>query len=391
MKCYNQDCFHCPYPDCILDYDDISSRMQTPKSRKNQKSLREQRKELGLCTKCGQPAVEGKTLCQNCLEAQREYIRDYRAKQKTEPEQDYTSKLKKQIKKQQKLIEMLMSERNAEFANGTEKCETVKLTFNRYEFYKYLIEKGLAKTTAQNYIDRVSQYFKEYSILNENDLSKFEQRIRRTRKPGTINLTVAAFENYFKFANFNLYKFERIKQQRKTFCDTAVNYEQYIKFVDFLSKNEYTEIWKAVLVIGNTGVRISELIELKTADLEKGYADIRGKGNKIRRIYYTDSLINAIEPYCNSDYIISKPNGGKYTRFPIENYIHKLGIQAGLPSEVAHPHSFRHFFAKQFLKNNNDITLLGDLLGHSDISTTAIYTRLTSDEQKEQVNKIVNW
>lgn len=43
------------------------------------------------------------------------------------------------------------------------------------------------------------------------------------------------------------------------------------------------------------------------------------------------------------------------------------------------------------MKEKNDISLLGDLLGHSDISTTAIYTRLTSDEQKEQIDKLVNW
>ena len=56
-----------------------------------------------------------------------------------------------------------------------------------------------------------------------------------------------------------------------------------------------------------------------------------------------------------------------------------------------HPHSFRHFFAKEFLKNNNDITLLGDILGQSDVSTTAIYTRMTSAEQAKQINEIVRW
>lgn len=98
MKCHNQDCFHCPYPDCILDYDDISPRAQTEESRKKQKSLREQRKEHGLCTKCGQPAVEGKTLCQKCLVSQREYIKNYRKKQKSKPEQDYISIIEQQKK-----------------------------------------------------------------------------------------------------------------------------------------------------------------------------------------------------------------------------------------------------------------------------------------------------
>jgi site-specific recombinase XerC len=56
-----------------------------------------------------------------------------------------------------------------------------------------------------------------------------------------------------------------------------------------------------------------------------------------------------------------------------------------------HPHSFRHYFAKQFMKKSNNITLLGDLLGHSDLATTAIYTRQTAEEQKKGVDKIIDW
>lgn len=64
---------------------------------------------------------------------------------------------------------------------------------------------------------------------------------------------------------------------------------------------------------------------------------------------------------------------------------------SGVPKEVLHPHSFRHFFAKMFLKSNNDITLLGDLLGHSNISTTAIYTRKSSAEQAQELDRIIKW
>ena len=55
-----------------------------------------------------------------------------------------------------------------------------------------------------------------------------------------------------------------------------------------------------------------------------------------------------------------------------------------------HPHSFRHFFAIEFLKKNNDITLLADLLGHSNLDTTKIYLRRTEEEQRKIINNI-NW
>ena len=90
-------------------------------------------------------------------------------------------------------------------------------------------------------------------------------------------------------------------------------------------------------------------------------------------------------------YIIENKYGEKMTTRGVASVINKAAKKAEIPKEVMHPHSFRHFFAKQFLNEKNDITLLGDLLGHSDISTTAIYTRLTAEEQKSEINKLVNW
>lgn len=69
----------------------------------------------------------------------------------------------------------------------------------------------------------------------------------------------------------------------------------------------------------------------------------------------------------------------------------KRCVKYGIREEVLHPHSFRHLYAIQFLKNNNNIALLADLMGHENISTTSIYLRLSSEEQKEQFNKAMNW
>ena len=63
----------------------------------------------------------------------------------------------------------------------------------------------------------------------------------------------------------------------------------------------------------------------------------------------------------------------------------------GLMPEVVHPHSFRHRFAKSFIEQCSDISLLSDLLGHANLETTRIYLRRSSAEQYEIVNRIVNW
>ena len=75
----------------------------------------------------------------------------------------------------------------------------------------------------------------------------------------------------------------------------------------------------------------------------------------------------------------------------IARQIYVLGKKYGIRKEVCHPHAFRHFFAKQFLSKNSDISLLADLMGHSDINVTRIYTRKSLEEQKIETNNIVNW
>ena len=68
-----------------------------------------------------------------------------------------------------------------------------------------------------------------------------------------------------------------------------------------------------------------------------------------------------------------------------------MGNLYGIPLEVMHPHSFRHFFAIEFLKRNNNISLLADILGHSNVNMTQIYLRQSQTQQKDAVDEAVNW
>lgn len=73
-----------------------------------------------------------------------------------------------------------------------------------------------------------------------------------------------------------------------------------------------------------------------------------------------------------------------------QNRLYRCGAKYRLDKNVLHPHSFRHFFAKNFLSHNTDIVLLADLLGHSKIETTRIYLRQTRSEQKEMITQVVD-
>ena len=257
-------------------------------------------------------------------------------------------------------------------------------------FKKWLENKGRSDNCVDTYVRGVELFYRKYKVMNVANLTEYEKEINSKFSPKTVNLRIAGMTSYFRYTGFTGYEFRRAKEQKRTFCNNAINEEQYNQLIDW-AKDNSIKAWLIAKVIAGTGVRVSELIGLKTKDLDKGYADIIGKGNKQRRIYFPNKLVEEIKDKCGKEYIIENRSGAQMTTRGVSQLLKNAGEKAGIPKEVMHPHSFRHFFAKQFLKEKNDISLLGDLLGHSDISTTAIYTRLTSEEQKEQINKLVNW
>lgn len=112
------------------------------------------------------------------------------------------------------------------------------------------------------------------------------------------------------------------------------------------------------------------------------------KGSKFRRIYIPKEFQTELLKWIEKENIEDKlfcitPRG-------ISGTLKKIAEELNINTKKVHPHSFRHMFAINFLKNNKDITLLADLLGHANLDTTKIYLRRTEEEQKEIINSI-NW
>lgn len=301
------------------------------------------------------------------------------------------------IKKQQELISLMLqagigsvpqSMPIVEANNDIKGCKELKCDLEG--FFLWLKRKGMSQNCIDSYIQTVDLFFREYGVMNEETLARYEVDLKEKWKPKTVNLRIAGMTKYFKYLDYNGFEFVRVKEQKKTFCDDAINEEQYETLMNWAKVNN-KKVWLICKVIANTGVRASELINLKTEEIGKGFADIVGKGNKTRRIYFTNTLLDEIKGLCGSVYVIENRYGQQMSTRGVAQLLITAGEKSGVPKEVMHPHSFRHFFAKQFLKNKQDVTLLGDLLGHSNISTTAIYTRMTSQEQQDEIEKIVGW
>lgn len=307
------------------------------------------------------------------------------------------------IKKQQEIINMLISggagdsiPNLSEFSQNeiSQDAAPNNDLFTSYDpqaFRDYLHNQGLSQNTVDNYDQTMRLFFRTYGELNIDNLKKWEIYLQENMKVLTIQLKESGMKRYFAYSGFSGYTFRRMREQKKAYTDNIINEEQYNQLVEYTKAHNDMVSYKIILVIARTGVRVSELIKLKTADLAKGYSDIVSKENKQRRIYYPESLVEELKSLCPDEYIITGIHHKPLSTRGISERLKDLADKAEVPRHVVFPHSFRHYFAKTFIKNGGDLSLLGDLLGHSNLSTTALYTRKTVAEQMQAVNEIVKW
>ncbi len=158
---------------------------------------------------------------------------------------------------------------------------------------------------------------------------------------------------------------------------------------------------RAILeVMYATGLRVSELIELKLADLhlDLGLIQTIGKGDKERIIPLGDLAIEWIRRYMeearpkllrsgeNETHLFLNHHGHKFTRQGIWKNLKQTVFDAGIKKEVT-PHTLRHSFATHLLENGADLRVVQELLGHADISTTQIYTHITKKRMADVYQK----
>lgn len=151
-----------------------------------------------------------------------------------------------------------------------------------------------------------------------------------------------------------------------------------------------------------TGMRVSELVSLpaKVLDQEGRFLIIRGKGNKERLVPLSRSAIAAMADYADARAAAIKagdaastwlfPSSGQDGYLPRQVFardLKALAARAGIPTAAVSPHVLRHAFASHLLQNGADLRVVQELLGHSDISTTQIYTHVLEERLREVVEK----
>lgn len=237
----------------------------------------------------------------------------------------------------------------------------------------------------------------DYKNISRNSLRGFLIELReKGLDKRSISRKISSIRSFYKFLLKDgaieknpLVSLELPKIDKK--LPTFLTEEEVIKLIN--APNEKTLIGfrdKLILIfLYSTGMRVSEIVSLKVSqlDLNKGEVIITGKGKKDRVIFLTEELKELINEYLNrrkknSNVLFINRNGKPLTdkgiRLLVEKYAKKV-----VPYKKVTPHTLRHTFATHLLTNGADLRVVQELLGHTKLSTTQIYTHLTKENLKK--------
>ncbi|HVN47560.1 MAG TPA: site-specific tyrosine recombinase XerD [Bacteroidota bacterium] len=292
-------------------------------------------------------------------------------------------------------------------SSGNELDRQIK---NYFDFLR--LEKNVSVNTLKSYQFDFQKY-REFltsirieggSKVQEQHITKFVELLhRRALSPRSIGRTLSAVRGFHRY----LIGEEEAAEDPTQIIDSP---KREKKLPDVLSIAEVDEILKqpdtntrlgirdrAILeTLYATGVRVSELVNLKQSNLmfQDGLIRVFGKGSKERIVpigrsarqwieeYMKQERIHLVKAGKSQDSVFLNVRGSKLTRSMILKMVSKYASAAGVKKDV-HPHTFRHSFATHLLEGGADLRAVQEMLGHADISTTQIYTHIDREYLKE--------
>lgn len=263
----------------------------------------------------------------------------------------------------------------------------------RVEFLEYLREMERSERTITKYrhdVERFSE-FVEDEVLSKSLVLQFKESLRKEMSPISANSIICAVNSFLKFLGVPQFCVKMFKVQRRLFS-----------LKNELSENEYKRLVKAALAANNerlaliiqticaTGIRVSELQYITVEAVKIGRAEVSCKG-KYRIIFIPEKLRKILLNYIDKEKIFDGSvfitRGGKpVNRSNIWRDMKNLCNAAHVDPEKVFPHNLRHLFARAFYALEKDIVRLADLLGHSSVATTRIYTMDGGTDHLRQIN-----
>lgn len=263
-------------------------------------------------------------------------------------------------------------------------------------FENYLYEEERSDNTIEKYMRDV-RFFREWLGDKEFDKSvvlAYKKELCERYAPKSVNSILSSLNALFMYMNWYDLKVKALKIQRRIFADkekelTKAEYERLLT----AAKNKKNErLYYLMQTIASTGLRVSEIKYITCEAVKIGQAIINCKG-KIRQIFLPKKLCKMLKGYIKernikSGAVFVSRSGNPLDRHMVWKLLKSLCDTANVSKDKVFPHNLRHLFARTFYSLQKDIVRLADILGHSSVETTRIYTMESGTEHIKLIQKL---
>ena len=260
-------------------------------------------------------------------------------------------------------------------------------------FVSFLKEQEKSQSTISSY---KRELFSLQMFLDDNPITKerllgYKSMITSNYKPSTCNVAISAINSFLQYVGRTDLFVKPIRVQRQIFenKEKMLTKKEYNKLIQTAKINGQKQLSLIIQTICATGIRVSELQYITVDAVKNGQAHIRCKG-KNRVVFIPKSLCILLKKYVINRNITNGPvfrtrNNKPIDRSNLWKAMKKLCTISGVKSSKVYPHNLRHLFARTYYTQQKDLSRLADVLGHSNINTTRIYTRETGAVHARQI------
>ena len=263
-------------------------------------------------------------------------------------------------------------------------------------FKIFLIEEEKSKNTIEKYIRDIVAFMMWIAgrELCKTTVLEYKAKIMESYAPASVNSMLSSINSFFDYNDWHDLQVKALKIQRQIFAnkDKELTKAEYERLLTAAKQKKNQRLYYLIQTIASTGIRVSELKYIDCNSIKTGQAVINCKG-KMRVVILPKELCKMLKGYIKendikSDSVFVSRNGKPLDRSHIWKMLKALCEAAGVSNDKVFPHSFRHLFARTYYSLQKDIVRLADILGHSSINTTRIYTIESGITHRKQLQKL---
>ena len=210
----------------------------------------------------------------------------------------------------------------------------------------------------------------------------------------SVNSVISSLNSFFGFCGRDDLKIRSVRIQKQIFSDSSreLTKAEYEKLLTVARERGNRRLCLLMQTVCALGIRVSELKYVTVQATERMAAEVHGKG-KLRTVLIPKGLCAELKKYAENNGITKGAvfvtrRGKILDRSNIWADMKKLGAAAGIPATKVFPHNLRHLFARTYYSMEKDIVRLADILGHSSVNTTRIYTMESGDVHRHQIQRL---